>query len=95
MKKKPNNTPNLPDIPNAKFQNANQAYMYHKYKISILKKCIKLSTYCNLELLLTIIDPNQNYTFYSSKLLPQEFIRKYLISVGHKKTYQIYTNKDV
>jgi hypothetical protein len=85
----------LPGCTNANFENANQAYLYHKYLMSILKKCIKLSSFCNLEVFLTVVDHNQNYTFFSSSLLPQEFIRKYLGAVGHKKTFRVYSNQDV
>ncbi len=66
-----------------------------KYKRSIIKKSIECAKLCNMDIFLTMIDSKGNYTFFSSSLSPQEFIKNKLLSIQNKAIIQTFSCEDV
>ena len=66
-----------------------------KYKRSIIKKSIECAKLCNMDIFLTMIDSKGNYTFFSSNLSPQEFIKNKLLSIQNKSIIQTFSCEDV
>jgi hypothetical protein len=68
---------------------------FYKRKKGLIKKSMELSVLCGVKIFLTIIGPNNLYTFFSSKDTPQEFINKYLLDISNLPVHKEYSVKDV
>ena len=51
---------------------------YYKRKKGLLKKAMELSTLCDVQVFLAIVDKRQNLSVFSSRISYDDFIKKYL-----------------
>ena len=68
---------------------------YYKRKKGLIKKSIELSVLCGAQTFLTIIGPNNVYTFFTSKGSPEEFIKNHLINISNISLQKEYPIKNV
>ena len=68
---------------------------FYKRKKGLIKKSIELSVLCGVQIFLTVIGPNNVYTFFTSKGSPEEFIKKHLINISNISRQKEYSIKNV
>ena len=68
---------------------------FYKRKKGLIKKSMELSVLCGVKIFLTIIGPNNLYTFFTSKDSPKEFIQKHLLDISNIPVHKEYSIKDV